>query len=211
MYKLILFDFDGVIADTFEFCYAIRAKYNIGLTRKQYLNRFNGNIYKAERKSSVHTKPSNAEFFRLYKPELNKQKPISGMSKVIAEAAKKYKLYIISSTDAVIIEQFLRKHGLLGYFKKVLGYRESLSKVVKINRVLKAVGAKPSEAVFVTDTLGDILEAKERGVKSIAVTWGYHNKAVLRSGQPKYIVRTPGELGKKINEMNDSDDRIVNY
>ncbi len=124
------------------------------------------------------------------------------MPKVIAEASKKYKLYIVSSTDAVIIEQFLRKHGLSRYFKKVLGYRESLSKVVKINRVLKAAGAKSSEAVFVTDTLGDMLEAKECAVKSIAVTWGYHSKAVLRSGQPKYIVRTPRELGKKINEMN---------
>ena len=54
------------------------------------------------------------------------------------------------------------------------------SKVAKIQMILKKHGIKPAEAIFITDTLGDMREAIKCGVLSIGVTWGFHEKERLQ-------------------------------
>ncbi len=198
MYKLLLFDFDGVIVNTFEFCYAIRAQFNPGYSRQEYLDRFKGNIYR-ELATEHPNQPDNETFFRLYEPELQKLSLVPGIAEVIRQAAQHATLYIISSTDSEVISRYLTRYGLREYFAAILGYQASLSKVVKIHQVLGQTGISTQETLFITDTLGDILEAREAGVESAAVVWGYHGEEVLRSGQPKYLVQRPGELGEEIN------------
>ena len=72
------------------------------------------------------------------------------------------------------------------------------SKVAKIQMILKKHGIKPAEAIFITDTLGDMREAIKCGVLSIGVTWGFHEKERLQKGNPFVIVETPQELPKAI-------------
>ncbi len=57
---------------------------------------------------------------------------------------------------------------------------------------------KPEECIFVTDTTGDIIEARKINLRTITVTWGYHNKELLESEYPFCIVDTPDELLKAI-------------
>lgn len=59
----------------------------------------------------------------------------------------------------------------------------------------------PKDAVFITDTLGDIREARECDIDSIAVTWGFHERKTLEKGNPIVIVSDPRELFVEIDNV----------
>jgi phosphoglycolate phosphatase-like HAD superfamily hydrolase len=44
------------------------------------------------------------------------------------------------------------------------------------------------EIIFITDTLGDIRAANKLGIKTIAVDFGYHERARLENGNPQKII-----------------------
>jgi phosphoglycolate phosphatase-like HAD superfamily hydrolase len=52
----------------------------------------------------------------------------------------------------------------------------------------------PKDCIFVTDTIGDIKEARHFDILSIAVTWWYHPRKLLLSEKPYQIVESPREL-----------------
>ena len=45
MKKAVIFDFDGVIGDTFDFCYGPYKEVQPELTKDEYRSWFSGNIY----------------------------------------------------------------------------------------------------------------------------------------------------------------------
>jgi phosphoglycolate phosphatase len=68
------------------------------------------------------------------------------------------------------------------------------SKVEKI-LMAKSQFAAGGEAVFmVGDSVSDIREAREAGVKSIAVSWGHQSMGRLVKAVPDHVVRLPEEL-----------------
>ena len=48
--------------------------------------------------------------------------------------------------------------------------------------------------LFITDTLGDIIESNKVGIKSVGVTWGYHTKENLSKGNPFFIAENFDDL-----------------
>jgi phosphoglycolate phosphatase-like HAD superfamily hydrolase len=74
------------------------------------------------------------------------------------------------------------------------------SKVEKIRMVFSKYNTDAEHCVFVTDTLGDIREANVLNVKSIGVSWGFHEKERLEIGNPFKIIYKPGELLRVIND-----------
>lgn len=192
--NVILFDFDGVIVDSFPFCYRIIHTRDY-ITEDEYRARFEGNINDAPKKPIQSTSPTTPfDFFGQYTKELLTHQPSPGIAPVIQELAQNHTLIIISSTISPPIASFLELHNLKQYFKEILGNDVEKSKVKKIQDVLQRYHLQPSETVLITDTLGDIKEANQCGVKSIAVTWGYHPAKTLKKGQPHKIIKHPNEI-----------------
>ena len=187
--KIIFFDFDGVIVDSFSMCYEIS---NIirPSTADEYRAMYEGNIYHALVKRPA-ARP-DIDFFDEYAPRLAKHKPMEGVARDIEELAEEHILVIVSSTTSRIIEDFLKEHGLRGHFKEILGSDVERSKSKKIKNILEAYEVLPEHSIFITDTLGDIKEAAECNVKSIGVTWGFHSKGKLEEGG-KHVVAILGE------------------
>lgn len=198
--KVILFDFDGVIVDTFSFCYRIMNSRD-AISEDFYRTKFEGNINDAFKKPEQNPDAKPFDFYGQYNPELMARQPNEEVVKVIKELVRNHTLIIISSTISSSIEQFLEVHGLADAFKEILGNDVEKSKVKKINDVLQRYGIKSTETVFITDTLGDIKEANVCGVKSIAVTWGYHSSTTLEKGSPYKIIDHPNKLIETIQEM----------
>ncbi|MGZ3648342.1 MAG: HAD family hydrolase [Syntrophales bacterium] len=44
------------------------------------------------------------------------------------------------------------------------------------------------------DTTGDIKEARLAGVRTVAVTWGWHSKEKLETVRPDYLIETVKDL-----------------
>ena len=202
MKKLVIFDFDGVLADTIRFCYKIHKDINASLTWEKFQGFSDGNFIEGIRKSveeESYIIPKN--FYEFYEKNLYTINIHENLRAVVLRLKNQYNLSIISSTNGSYISNFLKKEKALGYFGDILGSDAHMSKVVKINTLLEKYKIKPKDAVFITDTTGDIMEARKCGVQSITVAWGLHSKDALLREKPFALVNTPQELEEKIEEF----------
>lgn len=194
--EYVLMDFDGVIANTFQMCYEISCQVWPGLTREQYVEKFKGDV----NETLTEIKSAGLNFFALYSARILDQKLVTGMDDMLKFLGQNFTMILVSSTESEPIKEFLRHHHLLEHFSAIFGNDVPSSKRQKIQLILGHYKIKPSECVLVTDTLGDLLDAKGLGVPSIAVTWGYHNEKTLRGGEPVSFVDYPTQLKGAIEE-----------
>ncbi|MCP6719759.1 MAG: HAD family hydrolase [Patescibacteria group bacterium] len=199
--RVLLFDFDGVIVDTFDLCLGINRKLgSSSLSADDYRKRFEGNIYKHFEKQNIDIEQTDNAFFKHYNPELLQFNPVEGIQEVIKELRKRYTLVIISSTINSPIQAHLEKYNLAQYFDKIFGSDVHRSKIEKIKMVFEQYNVQPKNCIFITDTLGDMREAEATGVRAIGVTWGYHSLETLQRGNPVAIVHKPENIVSAVNE-----------
>lgn len=200
--KIIFFDFDGVIADTVNLSHRTYNSIWEPVTLEEYTGFFNGNIYDAGSVSkTLQDGRSLEEYFALYHPHILEQVLFPGVKEVLKSIYDNYPLlFIISSNSERIIGEYMMHHGLNSYFKKILAAETHTKKTVKMMNILEEYEAKPSDAVIVTDTLGDIKEATSISIGSIAVTWGFHDKINLLKGNPYKLIEVPEHLPDAIRD-----------
>ncbi len=191
--NIIMFDFDGVLVDSFKQCFAATKKYHPLLSENEYRKLFHGNIYETLTAHPSRGAPDR-EFFAEYMPRLLKCKQVRGVAAAVRVLSERHLLTIVSSTITAAIEDFLQRVGLERHFVDVLGCDIEKSKVKKIKFILDKYFIGAADSLFITDTLGDIREAEIMGVKSLAVTWGFHNQKTLLSGSPLALADKPADL-----------------
>lgn len=200
--KIVLFDFDGVIADSYDAALQANLAADPNISEKEWIDMFNGNMNDWKKKKSQELADKEEErFFNIYTPlMLNSVKPFEGMERVIINLSLSYKLIIISSNITSPIKEFLEKFKLSGYFDEIMGNDIHNSKVEKNKMVFKKHRVNPSECIFITDTLGDIKEASHAKIRSIGVAWGFQKKENLLKGNPLQIAERPEDLCPIINK-----------
>ena len=95
----------------------------------------------------------------------------------------------------------LEAAGVLGLFAQILGVETHESKVEKFKILMEHNGITSENAVFITDTLGDIIEARKVGIKTIAETFGFHDRERLAQGEPFTIVDSWEEIEETLSEL----------
>jgi phosphoglycolate phosphatase len=198
MLKAIIFDFDGVIADTFDLSIGINREVNRFISKKNFRDHHDGNIFE---QSVIKFSEEQTEYWLKRYHELAEERHFFPLKRQIKMFSSKNKLFIISSSAERSIKKYLKLGHADGYFKKILGRDTHRSKIEKFKMIFKKYKIKPSECVFVTDTLGDLREAKKVGVPTIAVTWGYHGKTRLKRGKPDAMIHDFKELAIAINKI----------
>jgi HAD superfamily hydrolase (TIGR01509 family) len=196
--KTIIFDFDGVIHDTFDLAYKI----NVGIfgenfTEEKYRDFFNGNIYK-----NIEVSKKNSDnFFKLQNEAFKYLKIDENIKKNLEKLSKEYPLFIISSNQEEALNTYFQNNICVHIFKEVLGLETHKSKIEKFKYLFKKYNLKAEDCIFVTDTLGDILEGNGVGVRTIAVDFGFHKRDRLEKGKPFKIVSSFDEMVGIINNM----------
>jgi len=200
--KLVIFDFDGVLANTLPFCFIIHKKNNPDFTWEKLREICMGNFLdgmKKEINDNNHKVPDT--FYDDYTNEISKigiQTELRSLLKILHE---KYLIVIVSSTPSNLIRDFLKKENIEQYFSEILGSDFHHNKTLKINSCLEKYGVEAKDAIFITDTLGDIKEANDCHVSSIGVTWGLHDRETLERGNPIKILDNPKDLLKEIEDV----------
>jgi len=200
--KLIIFDFDGVLADTEKFCFKIHKKVNKNLTWEKFQDFCNGNFIDGIKEAvdgESHIIPSN--FYERYVEEISLINIRDTLRTTIQTLSKDNIIVIVSSTNSDVISNFLTKEKLRNCFTDILGADVHKNKTIKISTLLKKYDKGSKDAVFITDSLGDILEANNCGVQSIGVTWGIHGKETLEKGHPRRIINDPSDLFDSIKNV----------
>ena len=79
---------------------------------------------------------------------------------------------------------------MLKAFTEILGFDIETSKVKKFNMIFKKYNVAPNQAIFLTDTSGDINEAKEAKINFIVgILSDYQNEENLKKAGPNAIVK----------------------
>ncbi|MEI7621098.1 MAG: HAD hydrolase-like protein [Candidatus Moraniibacteriota bacterium] len=110
-------------------------------------------------------------------------------------------LFIISSNKEEILHTYFQNNNFTHIFKEILGAETHRSKVAKFEYLFEKYALKAQDCIFVTDTLGDILEGKKAGVKVIAVDFGFHKRDRLEKGEPFKIVSSFDEILEVIENI----------
>ncbi len=197
--KIILFDFDGVLANTLEPAYMIHKIINPHFSWEQFEKLSDGNFHEEYEKLSGHIHPEN--YLEDYSKELTGLTLEEKLAKLVNHLSQAYVLYVVSSTKSSYIEGFLRKEGVFEHFVGILGADVHTSKVHKIKSILEKNRTDSSSCIYITDTIGDIKEARACDVQSIGVTWGLNKKEKLEKENPFAVVNTPEELAIAIEKF----------
>ncbi len=193
MKKLLIFDFDGVIEDTFELTFNLFKDPLPTLTREEYRSWFDGNVHNA-----IHTKEISTVdkyiFYKKYTEGLQRMSIGKPLKRALTTLHKNSAFSIVSSSLDDALCGYLRQNNIHSLFKHVWGMEKSTSKIEKLEELITLYALPKENYWFITDTLGDIHEAHSAGIQSVAVTWGFHSRARLEQGNPVAVVDTPEEL-----------------
>lgn len=198
---LFLFDFDGVLADSLDL-YAeavgrclVQIRTPIVKNREDYLALFEGNFYE-----SMAAKGIDLDAFAKAAKEIlpgidyDAMKPFDGLIPVLEALQKDHTLAVISSNGFRTISRMLERFGFDRFFQGILGSDFLFSKKDKIMHALSQYGIDRMRTFYIGDTTGDIREAREAGVRPVAVTWGWHSREKLAAAHPDFLVDRPGDL-----------------
>lgn len=193
--KLLMFDFDGVIADSWSgqipvFVETLQAH---GLhdraTPAVYRDLLDSNWFEGLTKVGLppHIIAEMDEAWSALTPEL-----FPGMPEVIARLAETHVVLVITSGATDGVRRVLETHGVTGV-TDVLGGDVEPSKIRKIRSARERYG-ESLEAWYVCDTVGDVAEARAAGAAVVGTAWGWHGEERLLSSRPDWIARQPRDL-----------------
>jgi phosphoglycolate phosphatase len=67
-------------------------------------------------------------------------------------------------------------------------------KRTKLRKVLRQTGIHPAEAIFIGDEIRDIEAARQAGIASGAVAWGFTDVDALKAHSPDILFASVGEM-----------------
>ncbi len=135
------------------------------------------------------------EFFSL-KPR--RIRLYDGIKRVLETPAKKA---VLTSKGKIGTYRDLEYFGILNNFDIIIDADSVKNKKPSpegIFKILSEIPEHKKNTFMIGDTEMDIMAAKNAGVKSIAVTWGYRTREFLEKYNPDFITQNTGELERII-------------
>lgn len=115
-----------------------------------------------------------------------------------------YQLVLITNKPSQFVPSLMKYLGISHLFSMMLGANDAIKikpHPTPIFKVLGELGIMQSEFVFVGDSRNDILAAKNAGVASIALTYGYNHGESITNASPDYILHNFAELLPLIHQL----------
>ncbi len=206
MIKVIIFDFDGVLVDSNEAWIGIfnKASKAAGVRRsftyedirphygKPYIEVFRSAHPKFRESDNV-LDLMYANFMDLANSDdfTDSFRPISGIKGVLGKLSKKCRLAVGSGNSNRILNRFLKKLGLRKYFDFVVGgdqVKRGKPNPDMLLKIMNHFNVSPDEAVYVGDSMSDIIAAKRAKMKSVAVLTGALSREQAEELRPDFIL-----------------------
>lgn len=205
--RVLIFDFDGTIADTFntivnisnqladEFNFKKLTPQEAQLmkdnTLRETIRQLNVPILK------IPILVSRAKSAML--KEIATIDPVAGLKDILIKLKElNVQMGILTSNSAQNVSEFLQNHQL-----EIFDFVKTTSKIwSKDQNLLKMIAANNltlEQVIYVGDEARDIDAAHRLGIKAAAVTWGYNSTQALSKHNPDYILTCPEELLDLIN------------
>lgn len=115
-----------------------------------------------------------------------------GVAETLAELKRRgYRLFVATAKPTVYAKQILEHFDLAQYFTDIYGSElngERTNKAELIQYILEQQKLKADQCLMVGDREHDIFGARQNGIDTIAVNYGYGSQEELALAQPKYQI-----------------------
>ncbi len=206
----LIFDFDGTLVDSYQ---KVLEKFNFlaekfkfkkinehdlenlkDLNSKQLIKFLNIPFYKMPRIIYHARKQMHEEILNLapfpFIPEVLKQCYDAG-----------FFLGILTSNSEENVKIWLQHHNIAHFFHFIHIESSYFGKKKILKRIINNYDIDKSKAFYIGDETRDVDAAKQAGIYSIAVTWGFNSEKILLQQQPHYVARTPNDIPKILNSL----------
>ena len=215
MKPFLLFDFDGTIADSIQLGLKIANK----LAPQFGFPTFTENDIQHFRSLTWHKIAAETKipFYKIpkivtraikeYKHLISELEPCAGIVEMLNEfTSKAIPMALLSSNTKENVDIFLKSYKL-NSFLWIEGTSGILNKAKDIKKRLKKHQLTSDAVIYIGDEVRDIEAAHKCGLKSIAVTWGFHTADFLESYHPDYIVNKPKEIVEIVSRLTDEQEK----
>ena len=201
--KVIVFDFDGTIADTYqaivditndlssEFGYQPIDEEELlllkNLSSKEIVKRAEISLFKIPFLVKRVQKELGGQIADL--------SPIKGIESVLLELKQRnYILGIVTSNVRENVMLFLQKNNLEYLFDFIYPGTNIFGKHRIINELVRKRKLNKTDVIYVGDETRDIRSARKSGINVIAVGWGFNSQEILAEYKPDFLAVKPTEL-----------------
>jgi phosphoglycolate phosphatase len=199
---ILIFDFDGTIADTFHYLLRIGNQ----LSEEFNFNKIEPDEIKDMKDKSVRETIQHLNIPLLKVPmivakakrELHKEiesvEPIKDLKETLLQIKSLgHKMGILTSNSSKNVMSFLENNGL-DFFDFICTTSKIWSKNWGLKTLMDENDLDLCDVIYVGDETRDIKAAKKAGIRSAAVTWGYNSRKALEAQNPDYLIHSPKEL-----------------
>lgn len=205
-YKLVIFDFDGTLADTFPFVLNIMdqvsEKFELQKVDRNEIDMLRG---LDARKIMKHLDiplwkvPAMSKYvMSLFTKEIRFLSLFEGIDQLLQDlAGQGIKLGLVTSNSYENVCKILgpENAALIQYYE--CGVR-IFGKQSKLKKVLKQSGVEAGEAICIGDEIRDIQAAQKVKIPFGAVSWGYTNIEALKAYAPTEVFTKVAEIAERI-------------
>lgn len=202
-HPLVVFDFDGTLADSLPQTVAIFRRIGPGLglndipdeevpalrslPTKQLLKRLGVRFWRLPRVVRAY-QAAAAEHAHELKLHAGIAEMLTGLH------TTGHRLGVLSSNREDVIRTCLRTNGVEELFTFVVGYPKLFGKAKALRRILKAEKVERDQLLYVGDEVRDIEAANKVKVPVIAAAWGFHARQLLADAGPTFVADTPADV-----------------
>ncbi len=199
-YRLIVWDFDGTLADTLALSVEI---FNAFASRHGFrpledlaaARRLNTRAFFRQYRIPLWKLPMlGAEYRAAVRHRMESMRLFPGVAELVRDLrGAGRRMGVLSSNAAENVRACLGANGAGDAFDFVVGYPRLFGKATAIRQLLRQESVGPREFLYVGDEVRDVEAARKAGVDVAAVTWGYHAAELLSRHAPTFLWASPDE------------------
>ncbi len=195
----IIFDFDGTIADSFDYVVDFFVNESgrtldaqdrqslRGMSMREMAQKLNFHIWQAPRLF--------LRGRRKMSHQIKNIPPIKSMPEIIRKLhSEGHELFIVSTNSPKNIRKFLEHYDLSQYFVEIYGGVGIFGKSGALKRLFRKQNVDIGDAWHIADEVRDVNASNSINLKIIAVTWGFARPANLQASRPTAIAHSPDDI-----------------
>lgn len=203
IYKTLVFDFDGTIADTLGETrlifnkiapdYGIRevAEHELDGLRHLSLKELLDHLDIPKRRVPALI----ARGTGMMRGNITQLKLIDGMREVLVELRRHVRSFgVLTSNATANVDLFLRTHGLREQFDFISSTSKLTGKAKHLKAIRKTFSLRAEELLYIGDELRDVKASQKAGIPIAAVTWGFNSRESLAAAEPDHLFDHPADF-----------------
>lgn len=202
-YRILIFDFDGTIADTLgetrrifnqmapDFGLRQVEEHELDHLRHLSLKQLLAHLDIPKRRVPALISRGTG----MMRGNLSQLKLIDGMPEVILELRRHVQSFgILTSNVTANVDLFLRNHGLREPFDFISSTSKLTGKAKHLRAIRKTFSLRPEEMLYIGDELRDVKASRKAGIPIAAVTWGFNSRESLEAERPDHLFSQPADF-----------------